>query len=63
MQECVVDAITSIDIGSSIKEERDTLTMAMSSCKMESCMVRIVTGSAIGFSIKEELDALGMAFH
>jgi len=60
VQKCVVVAAASIKIGLSIKEERDTLTMAMSSCKMESCMVRIVVCGGIGLSIKKHVDALMM---
>jgi len=55
--------IVSIDIGLSIKEERDTLTMVFRRCIMERCCIQIVSCINVGFSIKEELDALGMAFH
>jgi len=63
MERCAAIAITSIDIGMSIKKELDALMMAARSCIMERCVVVGAFQSIdIGMSIKKELDALMMAF-
>jgi len=63
MERRILDVVTSIEVGMSIKKDLDALMMAARSCIMERCVVVGAFQSIdIGMSIKKDLDALMMAF-
>jgi len=53
MEWCVIDAINSIDVGTSIKKELDALMMATGRCPMEWCEVDVINSIDVGTSIKK----------
>ena len=57
----MLQAISSIDLGMSIKKELDTLMVAIRRCMMKRCIGSAVVSVNFGMSIKEKLDALMMA--
>ena len=61
MEWCVLEAINSIDVGTSIKKELDALMMTIGRCTMEWCSVVGTNTIDVGTSIKKKLDALMMA--
>jgi len=55
MERCIIEVVTSIDIGMSIKKEHDALMIAILCCIMERCFVSVTKGIDIGMSIKKKL--------